>query len=89
MKNITLIYNPITEEYGINESHGSFFNDKTYTFNEENLSNKIEKYLEEKNLSKRKIGLILKKRKNGKENIKMGNLVDLIKRVNPKAIIIN
>jgi len=90
MKNLTLIYNPTTREYGINEFPRPFFNDKTYILSEENLScNNIEKYLEEKNLSKRKIGLIPKKGKNGKEDIKMRTLADLIKRINPKAIIIN
>jgi hypothetical protein len=83
MKELTLLYNKINREYGINETSLNWFDKNTYLFEEnENLLLGIKKFLTEKNYIDRKIMI-----RYNKKEIKLKNLAEAIKKFNPKITI--
>lgn len=95
MKIVTILYDGISNRYGINESHKEEFNKGTYIIqngtDQGSLEGKIEEILKEKGLIKRRIGVKLSKlhlAKYEKEYEKLMDLVYIIQKLNPNAIII-
>lgn len=86
MKILSLSYHGISGKYSISENPEGVFSDdlRAAHYSEDSLENGIKRYLEEKNLIKRKIGLFT----DGSNTCQTKLLVEIIQEINPKAEVI-
>jgi hypothetical protein len=86
MKILSISYHSISAQYGISENPAGVFStdDNAANYSEDDLENGIRGYLEERNLTKRKVGL----NTNGENTCQTSFLVELIQEINPKAEVI-
>jgi len=82
MKVLNLLYNPITKEYGINNSRQDFFTPNTFIFeiNSGPPIKRIKDYLKQQKSLNKKILLNLPE-----QTPELNTLATLIKKINPKA----